>query len=229
MYLSSETAELITRIIVAALLGSIIGLERELHGRAAGLRTHMLVTTGTALFVILSQYIANISGYAISGDPGRIAAQVVTGIGFLGAGAIIKEGLSVRGLTTAACLWVSASIGMACGMSAYTLAATTTLVVLFGLILLPRIERCLPRDSYRLLTITTTGHADTTDLVNKVGNRNIKVVNFDIQRDFDTNTATIALNLRIHHKNVTDKLSVEILKSVEETGIPLKSISWQHK
>ena len=228
MYLSPQDSELITRVIIATLLGAMIGLERELHGRAAGLRTHMLVTTGTALFVILSQYIANMNGYVISGDPGRIAAQVVTGIGFLGAGAIIKEGLSVRGLTTAACLWVSASIGMACGMSAYTLASATTLLVLFGLIILPRIEQCLPRDSYRLLTITTTGHADTTDLVNKIENKTTKVVNFDIQRNLDTDIVIITMNLRIYHKGVTDKLAGEILKNIEQTVTPLKSISWRH-
>ena len=104
------------RLCVAAALGGAIGLERELRERQAGLRTHLLVSVGSALFTLVSAYgFSDFSAAGRSVDPTRIAAQIVTGIGFLGAGAIIRQGLSVRGLTTAATLWLVAAIGMACG------------------------------------------------------------------------------------------------------------------
>ena len=107
------------RLVVAALLGGAIGLERELDEKAAGLRTHILVAAGSALFTIVSAYgfhdfLAN-GGNVVRLDPTRIAAQIVTGIGFLGAGVIFRQGFTVRGLTTAASLWIVAAIGMAAG------------------------------------------------------------------------------------------------------------------
>jgi putative Mg2+ transporter-C (MgtC) family protein len=129
--------ELALRLVVAAVLTGAIGLERELRERAAGLRTHMLVGLGSALFTIVSAYgwadftFSNRSGVVF--DPTRIAAQIVTGIGFLGAGAIIRQGLSVRGLTTAAGLWVVAAIGMAAGAGYYAAALIGTALVLVGL------------------------------------------------------------------------------------------------
>ena len=105
--------EVLLRLFVAAVLGGAIGLEREWRERQAGLRTHLVVSVGSALFTLVSAYGFNDFGARV--DPTRIAAQIVTGIGFLGAGAIIRQGLSVRGLTTAATLWLVAAIGMAAG------------------------------------------------------------------------------------------------------------------
>jgi putative Mg2+ transporter-C (MgtC) family protein len=105
--------EVLLRLFVAAALGGAIGLERELRERQAGLRTHLVVSVGSALFTLVSAY--GFSNFGARVDPTRIAAQIVTGIGFLGAGAIIRQGLSVRGLTTAASLWLVAAIGMAAG------------------------------------------------------------------------------------------------------------------
>ena len=127
--------EFFPRILVAALLGSIIGLEREYRAKEAGFRTHFLVAMGAALFMILSAH--GFNGVLTSEnhrlDVSRIAAQVVSGIGFIGAGTIIFQRKVVRGLTTAAGLWVTAAIGMAAGAGMYALAAATTLLVLFGL------------------------------------------------------------------------------------------------
>jgi putative Mg2+ transporter-C (MgtC) family protein len=129
--------ELAARLLVAAALTGLIGLERELRERAAGLRTHMLVGVGSALFTIVSAYAWTDFVFSREGgtllDPTRIAAQIVTGIGFLGAGAIIRQGLSVRGLTTAAGLWVVAAIGMAAGAGFYSAALIATGIVLVGL------------------------------------------------------------------------------------------------
>src|SRR3954454_18720412 len=117
------------RIPLAGVLGGMIGLERELREREAGLRTHLLVAVGAALFTIAGAY-----GFGSARtDPTRVAAQIVTGIGFLGAGAIIRQGFSVRGLTTAATLWVVAAIGMASGAGYYSAAVITTALVLFSL------------------------------------------------------------------------------------------------
>jgi putative Mg2+ transporter-C (MgtC) family protein len=130
-------AEIVLRVVVAAALGGAIGFERELREREAGLRTHLLVSVGAALFTMVSAYawtdwtFSTPQGLVF--DPTRIAAQVVSGIGFLGAGAIIRQGLSVRGLTTAATLWVVAAIGMAAGAGYYTAAVATTALVLVTL------------------------------------------------------------------------------------------------
>ena len=125
------------RLGLAAILGGAIGVERELRDREAGIRTHLLVSLGSALFTLVSAYGFHeflTSGDAVvRADPTRIAAQIVTGIGFLGAGAIIREGLSVRGLTTAATLWVVAAIGMACGAGWYGPALITTLFTILAL------------------------------------------------------------------------------------------------
>lgn len=130
------TEEFILRIFIAALLGGAIGLEREYRAKEAGFRTHFLVALGSALFMILS-----VHGFGdalreypnISLDPSRIASQVVTGIGFIGAGTIIFQKTNVRGLTTAAGVWVTAAIGLTCGVGMYLLASVATLLVLIGL------------------------------------------------------------------------------------------------
>ena len=132
-----EWVHVLLRIAVAAGLTGAIGMERELRERAAGLRTHMLVGVGSALFTIVSAYAWSDFVFdrqqGVVFDPTRISAQIVTGIGFLGAGAIIRQGLSVRGLTTAAGLWVVAAIGMAVGAGYYSAAVIATGVVLVGL------------------------------------------------------------------------------------------------
>lgn len=117
--------ELSVRLIVAALLGALVGWERERAQRPAGLRTYMLVAFGSALFTVLS-----VTTFGPNADPGRLAANIAVGIGFLGAGTIFREGEVVRGLTTAAGLWAVAAIGMAAGVGQYLLAAISTAIVL---------------------------------------------------------------------------------------------------
>ena len=128
----NEFYELSLRLVVAMILGALIGTERELRAKAAGFRTHFLVALGSALFCIVSQF-----GFPEGlRDSSRVAAQVVSGIGFLGAGTIILQRSKVRGLTTAAGLWVTAAIGLACGTGLYRIATITTLLALLGLELL---------------------------------------------------------------------------------------------
>lgn len=131
--------DLSVRLLVGAVLGLAIGFEREIHGHPAGLRTHMLVALGSALFTVLSIHGFG-SGTVGSGtvgtavvDPTRIAAQIVSGIGFLGAGAILKDGIVIRGLTTAASLWATSAVGMAAGAGEYAIAGVAAAVILVSL------------------------------------------------------------------------------------------------
>ena len=135
--------ELTQRLITAALLGAILGLEREWKNKDAGLRTNILITIGSALFTLMSIELTD----GKTGDTSRIAAQIVTGIGFLGAGAIMRTNGGVHGLTTAATIWVNAAIGIAVGGGEYHLAFIATAVTLGVLLLLTPLERWLARSA----------------------------------------------------------------------------------
>lgn len=127
---------MLLRLALATGLGAFVGYERERVGKPAGVRTHGMVALGSALFTVTSVF-----GFDSIGDPARVAAQVVTGIGFLGAGAILREGASVQGLTTAASLWVTAAIGMAVGVGMKAMALTTSMLVFVLLRFGPRPRR----------------------------------------------------------------------------------------
>ena len=124
----NEFAEMVLRLALAGVLGGVIGAEREYRGKVAGTRTHLLVALGSALMLLVSRY-----GFSDPGDSGRVAAQIVSGIGFIGAGAIMVDRQSVHGLTTAAGIWVAAGIGMATAAGLYGLAIATTVLALVGL------------------------------------------------------------------------------------------------
>src|SRR5436305_11299888 len=133
--------DIVVRFLAAAALTGAIGIEREIAGQPAGLRTHITVGLGAALFGLISvhgfdAYVAgrNTNNYQI--DVSRVASQVVVGVGFLGAGAILTEGASIRGLTTAASLWATAAIGLACGLGSFLAATVTAVALLFSLVLL---------------------------------------------------------------------------------------------
>jgi putative Mg2+ transporter-C (MgtC) family protein len=124
----NEITEMMLRLVLSGALGGLIGAEREYRGKVAGTRTHLLVALGSALMLLVSRY-----GFEGQGDPGRIAAQIVSGIGFIGAGAIMVDRRSVHGLTTAAGIWVAAGIGMATAAGLYALAIAATVLALVGL------------------------------------------------------------------------------------------------
>jgi putative Mg2+ transporter-C (MgtC) family protein len=130
------------RLLLAAGLGAAIGIERELRQKPAGLRTNILIAVGAALFTMVSIEIAFVYS---GGTPDRIAAQVVTGIGFLGGGAILRSGTNVHGMTTAATIWVNAAIGMAAGAGGYAMATVATAITLIVLAVLPPIESYFER------------------------------------------------------------------------------------
>ncbi len=134
--------ELIQRLLTAAFLGSILGFERELRHKSAGLRTNILIAIGSALFTLMSYEIA---AETVGADPGRLAAQIVTGIGFLGAGAIMRTNAGVQGLTTAATVWVNAAVGVAAGGGEYHLAYIATAITVAVLLVLQPLETMIDR------------------------------------------------------------------------------------
>ena len=142
------------RLLLAAGLGAAIGLEREFRHKAAGLRTNILIALGSALFTTIGLEMA-----PAGADPTRIAAQVVTGMGFLGAGAIMRSGRNVHGLTTAATIWVNAAIGMACGAGQFGMAAVATLATLVVLAVLPPVEAFFERREAAAARTTAGRHA----------------------------------------------------------------------
>lgn len=133
-------AQIIIRLVLSVFLGGLIGFERQIHRRTAGFRTHILVSLGSCLIMLTSLYVFDIYSSKVDLDPTRIAAGVITGIGFLGAGAIIRDSQGIIGLTTAASLWVVAGIGLAIGCGFYSAGLFTTALALISLFFLRRVE-----------------------------------------------------------------------------------------
>lgn len=189
----------LVRVAVAAGLGGAIGLERELDEKAAGLRTHMLVSTGSALFTLVGAY--GFSDFPQrSLDPSRIAAQIVTGIGFLGAGVIFRQGFTVRGLTTAASLWVVAAIGMAAGIGFWKGAVLASAVALLSLRPLEWLkERAIPqRAASRLMVELAAGatSGEVLDALERAGDllalrRDGKRLEVEVRLDRDRRTQVL--------------------------------------
>lgn len=234
IFSDSITGNYLIRLLVASALGGVIGFERDIHGRAAGLRTNLLVSLGSALFMLISEIVAvsystSPLGSALRSDPGRIAAQIIAGIGFLGAGAIIKYGFSIRGLTTAACLWITAGIGMSAGAGLFELAIVTTLIGLFSLIVLNRVEKFYAKDSYRTLEVVTSNKMNISDILNVVERDDLSILYLDKERNYEDDRMLVRLTLRLHHKGVTDEISYSLVKDLEKSGYPIYMIKWWHQ
>jgi len=191
----------LARLSLAAVLGGAIGFERELRDREAGLRTHLLVCLGSALFTIVSAYgfrdFLTSGDQVIRADPTRIAAQIVTGIGFLGAGAIIRQGLSVRGLTTAATLWVSAAIGIAAGAGYYSGAVLGTVVTLIALWPLrvaayQVFERLRPEE--RSLVVELRQGTRMSELLDVLEREHARVEHLQLEEEPDRRVVTLTLD-----------------------------------
>ncbi|MFZ0610986.1 MAG: MgtC/SapB family protein [Desulfobacterales bacterium] len=179
------------RLLLASLLSGLVGIEREVHGRGAGFRTHLLVGLATCLMMIISEYFytkyGGLSGQGVVRlDPARVAAQIITGIGFLGAGVIIKSGEVVRGLTTAACLWLVAGIGMAVGIGLYLPALIVTAIAMFNLVFLKQIERLVKKDRFYNLEIDSQGVDNIReDLMRIFSEKKFHVVDVSVEKDTD--------------------------------------------
>ena len=206
-------------IICAAALGSLIGLEREVHGQPAGLRTHMILSVGAALAAILSiSYSQLISNPNLPSDPGRIVAQVVSGVGFLGAGAIMKMGVTVKGLTTASSLWTTAIVGIACGSQYYEIACFTALIVLCILTVINYLEDLL-LTTYKAHTLKIS-LKDRPGIVNDMkkilSEYKIKVVSLNASMP-NKKTLKLEMIIRKPADLGMDKV-INIVNSMEETN-----------
>lgn len=158
---------IIIRLLEACLLGGIIGFEREHLHRPAGFRTHILVCVGSALVMITSEFIFHKFSPSVNADPARLGAQVISGIGFLGAGTIIKEGINVKGLTTAASLWAVSCVGIAIGIGFYSGAFIATIIIFLTLVVIRKVQkRRTSQKNIRLCIHTLVKRGEVRELSN---------------------------------------------------------------
>lgn len=212
----------IFRLILSLLLGSIVGYERKRKGQTAGVRTFSLIAMGATLAMLLSIYVPQEYLGLKNGDPGRIAAQVITGVGFLGAGAIIQMKGSVRGLTTAAGIWMVATIGMAVGVGMYWVSVAATALILFILVQLEKIERRVSLGSEsRIIKLTTSAIVrDLAPYMDIMQKRNMHLSNYYVEYDFATGETMLNLVVLVRENNDYLTLFAEF-----EKVFPTKSIA----
>lgn len=215
------STEFLLRIAAAALLGGLIGIERGFRAKEAGFRTHFLVALGAAVFMVLSAHGFEDVVFSdnIRLDVSRIAAQVVSGIGFIGAGTIIFQRQAVHGLTTAAGLWVTAAIGMAAGAGLYVIAAFTTVLVLLGLEVL---HSLLPHVNTRVITATFTAkeRGQVDKLLEQLKSDGVIISGFASSTD-TAGRLVVKLDMKAAHSKYSDNLLHLLL---ELDGVEIESI-----
>ena len=212
--------ELLGRLLIAAVLGGAIGAERELNDQAAGLRTHMLLTIGACLFTVMSAY-----GFrrGVGTDPSRLAAQIVTGIGFLGGGAIVRHGLTVKGLTTAASIWATASVGVAVGAGDYVLGVGGAALVVGTLVGLRRVSATLQRwgVSREEFLLATRPGFDVERIVEAVRRERVELRGLDREAGRDEDRVVLVVKLRPRYR--PDQL-LDVLGRLD--GV--RQVEWEH-
>jgi len=216
--------EMLKKILISGILSGIIGLEREKHGREAGLRTMILVGMGTTTILLSSFQIfyifSDIQNPILRLDPARIAYGVVTGMGFLGAGVIIKDQKRIRGLTTAACLWLVTSIGLATGVGLYTLSIFLTFISLIVLYFLKLLEKKIPIDIYNKITVVIEPNKELKEKIkNLVLSEGFKVLTLENKIDREKNSMEFSFTVRyrkpLKAEEVFEKISdIEGVKQV---------------
>ena len=203
--------EFILRLVLAAILGGLVGYERESHSKEAGFRTHILVALGSSLIMMVSQYgFFEVIQNNIRVDPSRIAAQVVSGVGFLGAGVIFKEHGSIKGLSTAAGLWGVAALGLSVGSGLYTLAISATILILIVFEVLSRISKKFYtlHIEFQIRSKLNTFEEFKTKLIQN----NNSIISYKFTKDISFNT----INFKIRTKNITELDSILNLISISE-------------
>jgi putative Mg2+ transporter-C (MgtC) family protein len=210
--------ELLLRLGASALLGGAIGYERERREQPAGLRTHFLVSLASATFMIVSSQFVFFQHYVNDGvvraDVGRIASNVVVGIGFLGGGAILHAGLQIKGLTTAASLWLVAAVGLSAGAGMFTLACLATAITLFALVVLRYLERRFKSVLHLRVQINTEGEFLTQAQVEQaLGPIAAEVTNIEYARDRVRNRSRINVEIRLSRQDLEEPM-VKLLEAL---------------
>jgi putative Mg2+ transporter-C (MgtC) family protein len=215
---------IIFRLVLAAILSGIIGFEREFHGRAAGFRTHILLCVGSTLVMLTSMHIFDVYSSRAAVDPARIAAGVITGIGFLGAGAIMHSKSSIRGLTTAASLWVVAGIGLAVGSGLYLGAVVTTILTIVALLIFSRLEYVMIRkDWYRTIVIETKDGMDQLKAIREVLTEyKTEITDFEVDKASDGTSVVLKLGIKFYETRFAD----QIIEDIGRLG-GVKNVKWQ--
>ncbi len=217
------------KLLIAAVLGGLIGWERERRGRPAGLRTHLLVCVGVTLIMLVSEHIfVQYQGYKQDSilriDPARIASQVVTGIGFLGAGTIMRFKGSVRGLTTAASLWVVAGVGLAIGSGFILPAIFASFIAIMTLILLPKVEGEIKKDKYITMKMLIAGQEHFLENIRNVLERySLKLQTCKFERDFQKNEIMYDINVKYKDEEMLILASNDMAKAIRD----IKKLGWE--
>jgi putative Mg2+ transporter-C (MgtC) family protein len=205
--------EIIARLLLGTLFGGVIGFERQVHGRPAGFRTHILVCIAAVLIMLVSeyyQYLSSIDPSYIRVDPGRIAAGALAGVGFIGAGVVLKAGLSIQGLTTAACIWVVSAIGLAIGSGLYLAGTVTFVITIFTLALLRIVETKMPKLTYRFLTIAADLNADENQITSVIKKTDLTIVNIDYERCTDSGIMIFYITVSFYRYRTLESLINEL-------------------
>lgn len=211
MYHGSFYTSMILRLVLACVLGGLIGFEREHVHRPAGFRTHILVCVGSALVMITSEYIFNKYSSHVNIDPARLGAQVISGIGFLGAGTIIKEGVSVKGLTTAASLWAVSCIGIAVGAGFYSGALIATIIIYMTLIVLKKMQGKIASNKTIRLYVHTKLQKGQVDEISAL----IESMGASIKKtDFISSEHDGEMVLRFSLSEIGDKPLAELIEGI---------------
>lgn len=212
-----STGDVILRMLLATLSGGIIGMERERIRRAAGFRTHILVCGGSALVMLISLFLFETYGAYTNIDPSRLGAQVISGIGFLGAGTILKDGSSIKGLTTAASLWAVSCIGLAIGSGFYVGGITATVLVLIALKFFPGFERFRvdKRSRFFLELVINNVPGQIGKVADTLGQHGLQIVEITLEVDSEESEVAI-LNLSCKGKStLTKEELLDIMGNVE--------------
>jgi len=193
----------------------VVGLEREVHGRPAGVRTYLLLCMGSALIMVVSEFLFlkfEVQGDVLRSDPGRIAAQAVTGIGFLGAGVIMHYRDSIRGLTTAAGVWVACAVGLAVGAGFYLFGSAVTALTLISLVGIKAFERHLKKDWYKEMTVVSKDEAEQFTRIQEVIERHeFDIINFSLRKDLERKEFRAGFLLRVRAMHPSREVLGEIL------------------
>jgi len=205
----------IVPLLLALLFGGLIGLEREWSGRPAGLRTHILVCLSSTMLIVVSRILADadLGAGRLVFDPNRMGAGIVTGVGFLGAGTVLRSGDFLRGLTTAACIWFVAGLGIVLGSHQYGLAFAATAIVLFVLVVVSRLDRVIHPVLYRRLIVhaSTPNASELVDAIRAELDRlRIRVLDLASGHDAEEKTCELVFYLSLKHNHVAPGLTERV-------------------